>query len=262
MEKALRTAATGMKAQQLYVDTIANNLANVNTTGFKKNTIEFQDLLYQSKRAAGATVAEGTQAPTELQIGCGTKPVSTAKIFSQGDVVATGNSLDLAVEGDGFFQLSMPDGTMAYTRDGSFNLSADGRIVNSDGYVLEPSITLPQDTQSIMISRDGIVSVMVAGASEAQEVGQIELARFVNPAGLKSIGRNLLVLTGSSGEPIIGNPDNEGFGGLWQGYLESSNVDVVEEMVSMITAQRAYEINSKAIKTADDMMGLVNNLKR
>jgi len=262
LDKALRTAATGMRAQQLHVDTIANNLANVNTTGFKKNKVEFQDLLYQTIRPAGAATAEGTEAPTELQVGCGAKPVATTRMFTQGDVVATGNSLDLAIEGDGFFQVRMSDGTNGYTRDGSFKLSRDGRIVNSDGYYLEPEITLPQETQSIMVSRDGRISVMVAGSTEAQEIGQIELARFINPSGLKSIGRNLLQVTPASGEPIIGNPDLEGFGGLAQGYLESSNVDVVEEMVNMIVAQRAYEINSKTIKTADDMMSLVNSLKR
>ncbi|NIA29230.1 MAG: flagellar basal-body rod protein FlgG [Actinobacteria bacterium] len=262
MDKTLRTAATGMRAQQLYIDTIANNLANVNTTGFKKSKVEFQDLLYQTIRPAGAQVAEGTKTPTELQVGCGTKPVATTKLFTQGDVVATGNSLDLAIEGEGFFQLRMPDGTYSYSRDGAFKISRDGQLVNSDGYILEPEITLPQDTQSVMISRDGLVSVMVSGTNEAQDLGQIELARFINPSGLKNIGRNLLQMTSPSGDPIIGTPDLEGFGGLGQGYLESSNVDVVEEMVNMITAQRAYEINSKSIKTADDMMGLVNNLKR
>ncbi len=262
MDKALRTAASGMRAEQLHIDTISNNLANVNTTGFKKSKVEFQDLLYQTVRPAGANTSENTNSPTELQVGCGTKPVSTAKMFTQGDVVETGNSLDLAIEGDGFFQFLMTDGTMAYSRDGTLKISRDGQIVNSDGYYLEPGITLPPDTQSIMISRDGLVSVMIAGSQEPQELGQLELARFINPAGLKNLGRNLLAMTGASGEPIIGVPDMEGFGGLAQGYLESSNVEVVEEMVNMIVAQRAYELNSKAIKTSDDMMALVNGLKR
>jgi len=262
VEKSLHTAATGMRAQQLYIDTIANNLANVNTTGFKKSKVEFQDLLYQTERSAGTTVSQGSSAPTELQIGCGTRPVSTTKMFTQGDVSQTGNSLDLAIEGDGFFQLRMSDGSTAYSRDGSFKISGDGQLVNSDGYYLEPALTIPQDTQAIQISRDGLVYVLLPGSAEAQELGQIEIARFLNPGGLKSIGRNLLLETSASGAPLIGVPDQDGYGGLWQGYLENSNVEVVEEMVGMITAQRAYEINSKTIKTADDMMGLVNNLKR
>ena len=262
MDKALRIAATGMRAQQLNIDTIANNLANVNTTGFKKNQVEFQDLLYQTIRPAGSATARGLQTPTEIQVGCGTKPISTAKAFTQGSVTATENPLDLAIEGDGFFQLRMPDGSIAYTRDGSFKISNDGVIVNADGYVLEPEISIPPDTESIMISRDGLVMVTMAGSNEQQELGQIELARFINPSGLKSIGRNLLKQTPASGEPIVGNPELEGFGAVAQGFLENSNVEVVSEMVNMITAQRAYEINSKTIKTADDMMGIVNNLKR
>ena len=262
MDKALRTAATGMNAQQMHIDVIANNLANVNTTGFKKSSIEFQDLLYQTIRPAGAFTGENTQSPTELQVGCGTRPAATAKMFTQGDVTETGNALDLAIEGDGFFQFLMPDGTLAYSRDGALKISSDGQLVNSDGYYLEPGLTLPVDTQSISISRDGIISVEIAGATEAQEIGQIELARFMNPSGLQNIGRNLLTATGASGEPMVGVPELEGFGGLAQGYLESSNVEVVEEMVNMIVAQRAYELNSKAIRTSDDMMSLVNNLKR
>jgi len=262
MDKALRIAATGMYAQKLHLDTIANNLANVNTTGFKKSKVEFQDLLYQTFRPAGTTEGEGATIPTELQVGCGTRPVATNEMFFQGDVISTGNALDLAIEGDGFFQILRPDGSIAYTRDGSFKISADGRIVNSDGYVLEPEISIPMDTQSVMISRDGMVSVKVVGSNDPQEVGQIELSRFLNPAGLKSIGQNLYERTGASGEPIIATAGLDGLGELAQGFLESSNVDVVEEMVNMIQAQRAYEINSKTIKTADDMMGLVNNLKR
>ena len=262
MDKALRIAATGMQAQKLHLDTIANNLANVNTTGFKKSKVEFQDLLYQTFRPAGAAEAEGAMIPTELQVGCGTRPIATHKMFFQGDVISTGNALDLAIEGDGFFQILRPDGSIAYTRDGSFKISADGRIVNSDGYILEPEISIPMDTQSVMVSRDGMVSIKVVGSNDPQEVGQIELSRFLNPAGLKSIGQNLYEKTAASGEPIIATAGLDGLGELAQGFLESSNVDVVEEMVNMIQAQRAYEINSKTIKTADDMMGLVNNLKR
>lgn len=262
MDKALRIAATGMLAQKLHVDVIAHNLANVNTTAFKKSKVEFQDILYQTIRPAGSTTSEGATTPTELQLGCGTRPVATNKNFMQGTAISTGNALDMAIEGDGFFQVLRADGTIAYTRDGAFKLSADGRLVNSDGYIHEPEISIPVDTQSIMISRDGLVSVTVAGSNDPQDVGQIELARFINPAGLKSIGQNLYERTAASGNPIIGTPGIEGFGEITQGYLESSNVDVVEEMVDMIQAQRAYEINSKTIKTADDMMNLVNNLKR
>jgi flagellar basal-body rod protein FlgG len=262
MDKALRVAATGMHAQKLHLDTIANNLANVNTTGFKKSKVEFQDLLYQTIRPAGSNTGADASTPTELQIGCGTKPVATNKMFFQGDVISTGNALDIAIEGDGFFQILRPDGTVAYTRDGTFKLSADGRLVNSDGYFQEPEISIPADTQSIMISRDGIISVMVVGSNDSQELGQIELARFINPAGLKNIGQNLYERTAASGDPMIGTPGVEGFGELAQGFLESSNVDVVEEMVNMIQAQRAYEVNSKTIKTADEMMSLVNSLKR
>ena len=261
MNRIMRTAATGMAAQQLNVDTIANNLANVNTPGFKKNQVEFQDLFYQSIRPAGVNTVGEAEVPTELQVGSGTRPVATAKMFSQGDVLETGNPLDVAIEGDGFFQILMPDGTMSYTRDGAFKLSSEGRIVNADGFAVEPEITLPMDAVSISVGRDGRVSVIVSGVSEPQEVGQIELARFINPGGLKSLGHNLYRQTTASGEPIFGNPTTEGFGGLEQMYLEMSNVDVVEEMVNMIVAQRAYEINSKAIQTADDMMGIVNRLK-
>jgi flagellar basal-body rod protein FlgG len=258
----MHAAATGMNAQQLYVDTIANNLANVNTTGYKKSKIEFQDLLYQTLRPSGAIMLGGGTTPTHLQVGCGTKPVATPKIFTQGDLTNTGGSLDLAITGDGFFQLIRPDGLYVYTRDGSFKVSADGRVVNSEGYYLAPEISFPMETRSISITQEGIVSVMVAGSDEPEEVGQLELARFINPAGLTSIGNNLYEWSAAGGDPILGTPEAEGFGGIAQGYVENSNVDVIEEMVSMIVAQRAYEINSKAIKTADDMMGIINNLKR
>jgi len=262
MNRAMHAAATGMNAQQLYIDTIANNLANVNTTGYKRSKVEFQDLLYETIRPAGAVTTVGVETPVQLQVGCGTRPVATPRIFTQGDLTNTGNALDLAIQGDGFFQILRPDGVTVYTRDGSFKVSADGKIVTAAGYVVQPEITLPAETQSVLVGRDGTITVTVAGSNEPYEVGQLELVRFINPAGLKSIGDNLYEMTVASGEPIPGTPQSEGFGEVLQGYLEASNVEVVEEMVNMIVAQRAYEINSKAIRTADDMLGIVTNLKR
>jgi len=258
----MRTAATGMLAQQLNVDTIANNLANVNTTGFKRSKIEFQDLLYQTVQRAGISSMQGAEVPVELQIGYGVRPVATQRIFSQGDITQTNNALDLSIEGDGFFQIMRPDGTVCYTRDGAFKLSADGQIVTSDGFALEPELTFPDGTTEIHITRDGVLSVLAAGENMAQEVGQIELAKFINPAGLKALGRNLFAVTGASGEPLIGVPGTEGLGMLSQGFLELSNVEVVEEMVNMIIAQRAYEISAKAVQTAEDMSSMANNLRR
>lgn len=262
MIRSLQTAATGMYAEEMVVDVISNNLANLNTTGFKKSKVEFQDLLYQSIQNPGATNS-GSKAPTsEIQIGHGTKPVSVLKIFSQGDVSPTNNPLDLAIDGEGFFKVQMPDGRICYTRDGTFKISADGRLVTSDGYTLDPEITLPEDTTAVNINSEGEVSAKVVGETEPEIVGQIELAKFVNPAGLKNIGRNLLEETASSGTPEYGTPDADGFGRVLQGYIETSNVDVVQEMVNMIVAQRAYEINSKAIKTSEEMLTMANNLKR
>jgi flagellar basal-body rod protein FlgG len=262
MIKAMRTAATGMIAQQMNVDNIANNLANVNTTGFKKSKVEFQDVLYQNFRKAGTVTAVGAEAPTELAIGYGTKAVSTNRQFTEGDLTSTGNPLDVAIEGDGFYQIQYPDGTTAYTRDGTFKVSGDGRIVTSEGYPLLPEITIPTDAESISVGTDGTVEVMQVGNDTPVQLGQIELARFVNPAGLSAIGRNLLVKTVASGEPITDLPTQSGLGQLNQGYLEMSNVKVVDEMVNMIVAQRAYEMNSKAIQTADDMAQIANSLKR
>lgn len=259
MSRAMRTAATGMMAQQLNVDTIANNLANVNTTGFKRSKIEFQDLLYQTVRRSGIS---GAQAPVELQIGYGVRPVATQRIFSQGDITQTSNALDLSIEGDGFFQIMRPDGTVCYTRDGTFKLSADGEIVTSDGFALEPELSLPENATDIHITRNGVLSVLIAGETESQEIGQIELAKFINPAGLSALGRNLFAATEASGDAMVGVPGTEGFGMLSQGYLELSNVEVVEEMVNMIIAQRAYEINAKAVQTAEDMSSMANNLRR
>ncbi len=262
MIRSLRTAATGMYAQELVVDVIANNLANLNTTGFKKSKVEFQDLLYQNIQNPGASSNGNVEPTSEIQVGHGTKPVSVLKIFSHLDVQPTDNPLDVAIDGQGFFKVQMPDGRIAYTRDGTFKLSADGQLVTSDGYFLDPNITLPENTTGVNIDSEGVVSAQVVGETDPEVVGQIELAKFVNPAGLKNIGRNLYEETAASGEPQYGSPDNDGFGRVMQGYIEVSNVDVVQEMVNMIVAQRAYEINSKAIKTSEEMLTMANNLKR
>jgi flagellar basal-body rod protein FlgG len=262
MIRALWTAASGMEAQQLNIDIIANNLANVNTIGFKKSQGDFQDLLYQTLRASGATSAQGSQIPTGMQLGHGVRPVAIQKIFSQGDYQQTSNELDLAIEGDGFFQILQPNGEIAYTRAGAFKLDSQGRIVTSDGYPLDPEISIPSDTTDITIGADGTVSIIQAGQSEASEIGTIQLARFPNPAGLKAIGRNLFLPTSASGTAETGTAGDSGFGTIAQGYLEMSNVSVVEEMVNMIIAQRAYEINTKAIQTADDMLQYANGIKR
>ncbi|NOY88890.1 MAG: flagellar basal-body rod protein FlgG [FCB group bacterium] len=262
MIKAMRTAATGMIGQQMNVDNIANNLANVNTTGFKKSRVEFQDVLYQNLRKAGSASAVGSQVPAELSIGYGTKPVATNRQFTEGDLTPTGNPLDLAIAGDGFFQVEYPDGSTVYTRDGALKISADGRIVTSEGYPILPEITIPQDATSVSVGTDGSVQVMQFGSDTPTDIGQIELARFINPAGLSAIGRNLLVQTAATGDPITDVPAQNGLGEINQGYLEMSNVKVVDEMVNMIIAQRAYEMNSKAIQTADDMAQIANNLKR
>jgi len=263
MERALRTAASGMFAQQLNIDVIAHNLANVNTTSFKRSRAEFQDLMYQILKApVSANQNENTQSPGEIQIGTGVQVVATLRDFKQGDLQPTDNPLDVAINGDGFFQVRKPDGTIAYTRDGSFKLSRDGRLVNPTGYILEPEIIIPETAVAISISRDGIVEILNSGETEPVEIGRIELVKFVNPAGLRSIGNNLYVETQASGQPIFGTPGSEGFGELMQGYLETSNVDIVEEMVNMIIAQRAYEINSKTIKTVEEMLQMANNLKR
>jgi flagellar basal-body rod protein FlgG len=262
MIRALKTAATGMHAQQLNVDNIANNLANINTTGFKRSKVEFQDLFYQTTRSPGSIAGQGAELPTSLEIGYGAVPVATPKIFSQGELLPTSNPLDIAINGDGFLRVMLPDGTYAYTRDGALKLSGDGRLVTSDGESIDPEISFPEGTTSIVFARDGTVAVAIGGETEPQEVGRIEIVRFMNPAGLKAIGRNLMVETPAAGDPMPGAPGEEGNGEIYQGYLETSNVEIVEEMVNMIVAQRAYEINSKAIKTADDMLAIVNNIAR
>ena len=262
MIRALWTAATGMAAQQLNIDVISNNLANVNTAGFKKSRVDFQDLLYQTMRPAGTTEAQGSQVPTGIQVGLGTRPASVTKIFSQGDFQQTGNPLDLVIAGDGFFQVLQPDGTTAYTRDGTFKLDAQGRMVTSDGFALQPEITIPAEATSISVGSDGTVSVTLPGQMQPQELGQIQIAKFLNPSGLSNWGRNLLTATAASGDAIVDTPGLNGLGTLQNGYVEMSNIKVVEEMVNMIVAQRAYEVNSKAIQTADEMLNIANNLRR
>lgn len=262
MNRALRTAATGMFAQQLNVEIIAHNLANVNTTGFKKSRAEFEDLMYQTMKVSSSSHNPNEQQSTEIQVGNGAIPIATVKSFLQGDIQPTSNPLDVAIQGEGFLQVRRPDGTLAYTRDGALKISSEAMLVTSQGYIVEPGISFPSDITSITISRDGTVEAIGEGESAAVKVGQLELAKFVNPGGLRSIGNNLFVETAASGKPMVGAAGSEGFGEVHQGFLEASNVDVVEEMVNMIVAQRAYEINSKTIKTVEDMLSMANNLKR
>ncbi len=262
MMRSLWTAASGMVAQQANIDVISNNLANVNTTGFKKMRTDFQDLIYQTVRQAGATTGPDNMLPTGVQMGHGVRQVATQRIFTTGNFQSTGNSLDVAIEGDGFLQITLPDGTLGYTRDGTLKRDSQGRIVTSEGYFLEPQITIPQGATEITISSEGIVSATIPNQTTPQELGQIQLARFVNPAGLDSIGRNLLKENNASGPPVVSNPGVDGAGTIVQKYLEMSNVQVVEEMVNMIVAQRAYEINSKAVTTSDEMLSTANTMKR
>jgi flagellar basal-body rod protein FlgG len=251
-----------MQAQQVNIDTIANNIANVNTTGFKQGRAEFQDLLYQNMRPAGTASSASTTYPVGLELGLGTRPVATDRIYRQGDFRQTGNSLDLVIEGKGFFQVRMPSGEVAYTRDGSFHVNAEGAVVTAAGNPVEPQITIPADAQEIVIGSDGTVSVTQAGQAAAQQVGSIQIANFQNPAGLSAMGGNLLLPTAASGTATTGTPGENGLGHINQGFLEQSNVSVVEEMVNMIVAQRAYEVNSRAIRVADDMLSQINGLIR
>ena len=262
MMRATWTAASGMNAQQSNMDVISNNLANVNTTGHKKNRAEFQDLMYQTIRQAGADSGPDTQLPTGLQMGHGVRMVATNTIHTQGSFQSTGNPLDVAIEGEGFFQITLPDGTIAYTRDGSFKRDNTGRMTTSEGYLLTPEIVIPDNATDITISGEGRVFAAIPGQNEPEECGQIELTRFTNPSGLASMGKNLFLETAASGVPINSNPGEEGAGTLVQSYLEMSNVQIVEEMVNMIVAQRAYETNSKAITTSDSMLEVANGLKR
>ncbi len=262
MMRALWTASSGMIAQQANIDNLSNNLANVNTSGFKKSRIDFQDLMYQTVRQAGASSGADTQLPTGLQIGLGVREAAIQKMYTMGNLESTGNSLDVAIQGDGFFQVNMPDGTLSYTRDGSFKKDSQGRLTTSEGYLVEPQITIPENATDITIATDGTVTVTVPGETAPQELGQLQIARFINPAGLESLGGNLLQETDASGNPVVTIPGEEGSGTLIQKYLEMSNVQVVEEMVNMIVAQRAYEMNSKAVTTSDEMLQTAANLKR
>ena len=259
MEPALWIAKTGLDAQNTRMAVISNNLANVNTTGFKRDRASFEDLLYQTVRQPGASSSQNSQLPSGLMLGTGTRIVATQKQFTQGNIEQTNNSLDVAVQGRGFFQILLPDGSLAYTRDGSFELDSNGQLVTSSGYQLQPTITVPANTQSVTIGSDGTVSALVAGNSAPQQIGNIQLADFVNPLGLQPIGENLYKETVSSGTPQAGTPGLTGLGTTVQGSLESSNVNVVEELVNMIETQRSYEMNSKAIASADQMMQFVTN---
>lgn len=261
MIRALYSAASGMSAQQMNVDNIANNLANANTNGFKMRRTQFQDLLYQSFVQPGAAAGSQTIVPSGLQIGLGTRPASNEIIFSQGNFQETDNPLDLVIQGKGFFQVQLPNGELAYSRDGGFQLDKDGNIVTASGNPIQPSITIPAQAQSITIAADGTVTYTQPGQTTSQVAGQIQLANFANPAGLNSIGQNLFQQTDASGAPVAGNPGGqEGNGTLMQGYVEGSNVSVVEEFINMIVSQRAYEANSKVVKTADEMYQMVNNV--
>jgi flagellar basal-body rod protein FlgG len=253
MLRALNTAATGMAAQQMHIDVTANNMANVNTTGFKRSRAEFQDLLYQTIRAPGGTTGQGTQLPTGIQVGQGTRLVSTEILFGQGTTTQTQNPLDIAIEGQGFFQIQRPNGDIAYSRAGNFKTDAEGRIVTVDGFPLEPQMNVPIDALSLSISPDGVVSATMPN-NQSQEVGTIQLASFVNPAGLREMGRSLFAPSQASGEPIVGQPGQDNIGTVAQGFLEGSNVEVVTEMIDLIASQRAYEINQRVIQAADDML--------
>lgn len=251
-----------MSAQQTSVDNISNNLANANTTGYKRSRVVFQDLLYQTVQAGGEGEAGAGAPPAELQVGHGAAAVATVRNFTQGSFTETGNALDLAINGDGFFQVRRPDGSIAFTRDGTFTLSAEGTLVTQTGLPVEPSLNVPPDAVEINVSQDGIVSARLQGEAEAIEIGQLELSRFSNPAGLRAMGGNLFEQTEASGQPYIAAPGQDGVGTVRQGFLEEGNVDVVQEMVGLIQAQRAYEINSKMVTTSEDMLQIANNVKR
>lgn len=260
--RALITAATGMEAQQTRLDNIANNLANVGTTGFKRMRAEFQDLFYEVLRAPGATASDGTTVPTGIQVGHGVKLAAITRHFGEGERINTGNQLDLAIDGDGLFQIVRPGGEVAYTRDGTFKVNADGLVVNSLGYPLEPAITVPSDAIAISILEDGTVSALVGIDAAPTELGQIQIARFVNPAGLRALGNNLFLPTEGSGDPAVGTPNEDGFGAIAQGFLESSNVNIAEELVHMIMAQRAFEVNTRVIQAGDQMMQTASTIVR
>jgi flagellar basal-body rod protein FlgG len=260
MIRSLWISKTGLDAQQTNMDVISNNLANVSTNGYKRARAVFEDLLYQTLRQPGAQSSQQTQLPSGLQVGTGVRPVATERIFTQGNMQQTGNPLDVAVNGGGFFQVQLPDGTTAYTRDGSFHVNAQGQLVTSSGYQVQPAITIPNNALSVTIARDGVVSVTRAGSATPTQVGTLQLANFINPAGLQSMGENLYLETAASGTPSANTPGTNGLGVLNQGYVETSNVNVVEELVNMIQTQRAYEINSKSIQASDQMLQKLTQL--
>jgi flagellar basal-body rod protein FlgG len=260
--RALYTAASGMNAQQANIDNVANNLANVNTVGFKKSRIDFEDLVYQQIKAPGTPTSQDAQAALGLESGLGTRAVATVRNFGAGNLRSTSSPFDLAIEGNGFLQISLSGGETGYTRAGALHANGEGKLVTADGYALEPEITIPANAQSVTISKDGIVSVSIPGEPEPQQLGTIELALFQNPAGLEARGGNIYAQTSASGDPTTGIPGTDGMGTIAQGFLEESNVSVVEEMVQMILGQRAYEANSRVIRAADEMLQQVNNLSR
>ncbi len=260
MNRSLWIAKTGMEGQQFKLDTISNNLANVATNGYKRAGVVFEDLMYDNLRQVGAASSEQTQLPTGLQVGLGARVSASTRNFSQGNLQQSGNNLDIAIKGQGFFQIQLPDGSTAYTRDGSFQLDPNGQLVTANGHLLEPGITIPPNAQSVTLAADGTVNVTVPGQAAAQSVGQLQLATFINPGGLEPRGQNLYAETAASGTPTAGAPGTDGRGGLMQGYVEGSNVNVVEELVAMIATQRAYELNSKAIQTTDQMLARLGQL--
>ncbi len=262
MMQSLYTASTGMLGMQTQIDTTANNIANVNTIGFKKSRAEFADLMYQVMEYAGTSTSDVTKSPTGIEVGLGVRPTAINKIFSEGSLKQTDNQLDVAITGRGFFKMELPDGTEVYSRNGAFKVDSEGTLVNSDGYTVIPAIVIPPDATNISIGTDGIVTVIQAGQTEATQIGQFETTNFINPAGLHSMGDNLYIETDSSGQPVPGTPGTDGLGLLRQGFVELSNVELVVELTDLITGQRAYDSNSKVITTSDEMLQTTNNLKR
>lgn len=262
MLRSLTTAATGMQAQQFYMDNISNNLSNLHNVGYKRTKVEFQDLMYQAIREPGVRNFEGGMAPAGIEVGLGVKPSSTNRIFEQGSPQRTENPFDVAISGEGMFQIMLPDGSTAYTRDGTFKLSSDGSLVTSSGFFVLPQVAVPEGADGFEITQDGRISVIMPGESNSTDIGQFELVRFINPSGLRSLGGNLFGATDASGAPIASSPGEDGAGILMQRYVESSNVNLVDEMVNMIGAQRAYEIVAKAIQAGEEMLQVANNLKR
>jgi flagellar basal-body rod protein FlgG len=259
--RSLHIAATGMAAQETQLEGVANNIANANTTGFKRQRIEFQDLLYQTVRGAGTRTSESTRSPTGIQLGSGVRVAGTSRSFAQGNILMTNNPLDVAIEGNGFFVVQQADGSPAYTRAGALQKDAQGQLVTAEGYMIDPPVVIPSDAQGVTIGADGTISALINGQAAPAEVGQLTIANFVNPAGLNAQGKNLFTQTAASGEPQVGAPGADGRGALLQGALERANVDVVEEMIGMISAQRAYEVNSKVVTTADEMLRSATQMK-